>query len=67
MTGSERGLSPEILSQLPIYYYKAAEESLQAQSELERDSKDFCAICMEMYKDKDEILILTCCHQVVLT
>eukprot|EP00826_Nyctotherus_ovalis_P039096 TRINITY_DN3729_c0_g1_i3.p1 TRINITY_DN3729_c0_g1~~TRINITY_DN3729_c0_g1_i3.p1 ORF type:complete len:244 (-),score=32.81 TRINITY_DN3729_c0_g1_i3:161-892(-) len=63
MEDTERGLSPEILSQLPVYRYKAAKGSLETQSELERDPKDFCAICMEMYKDKDEILIFTCCHQ----
>ena len=55
----EPGLNPGIINQLPVYKYKATEGKSE-------EKKKICAICMDDYKQEEDIMILPCLHQVNL-
>ncbi len=79
-TASDRGLDQGILVQLPVYKFKshskepekeqkkeltAAEAVTPEKTPEEGDSSmQSCAICMDDYKEEEDIMILPCLHQV---
>ena len=91
---SERGLSQEVINQLPVYKYKSpnkhdkvatptatdaatnpagtsasastSENAPKKEDEEESGSKTLCSICMDGYKEEEDIMILPCLHQVIL-
>ena len=58
-----RGLDQEVINQLPIYKFQSSDKKFE-EIEKSNTKEDACTICLDCYKENDEIMILPCFHKV---